>query len=104
MMPTLEYHELEAMPTLHSGHFANLKIDTAEHGGAMRVWVSRCGLADGEKEPVSVEVLKGGLWTNPLDDVPEGRRLHLQLDAGRWRGYTVVVFRRMDGAWNQGVR
>lgn len=95
MMPTLEYHELEAMPTLNSGHFANLKIDTTKDGGAMRAWVSRCTIADGEDEPVTIEVLKGGVWTNPLDDVDQGRRLHLQLDAGRFKGYTVVVFRRL---------
>lgn len=34
---------LEDLSTLHVGHFDNLKIDT----GLMRVWLCRCGVADG---------------------------------------------------------
>lgn len=52
--------EIEAFPTLHSGQFANLKVDT----GQVRVWLSRMTIADGEKcnNLVSVEVLFEGRW------------------------------------------
>ena len=61
----LDYYELESMPTIHSGHFANLKIDT----GTVRVWLSRCSIADGELDPVQCAVLEDGVWiTVPLHD------------------------------------
>jgi len=94
-MPTLEYHELAELPTLRAGHFANLKIDTRPSGGKMCVWVSRCTCKDGEREPVTVEVKDDtGNWRNLLDDVEDGRRLDVKLDAGRYAGFLVVVFRR----------
>jgi len=52
--------ELAAMPTLHQGHFANLKVDTGE----IRIWLSRCTIADGELDPVSVEKLVNGCWVD----------------------------------------
>lgn len=52
------YDELERMPTLHSGHFANLKVDT----GTLRIWVSRMTIADGELDPIQVERLENGVW------------------------------------------
>ena len=52
-MPMLNHFELEAMPTLAVGQAANLKIDT----GTMHMWVSRCGLRDGETQPIQVERL-----------------------------------------------
>ncbi len=57
---TLE--KLEAMPTISSGHFDNLKVDT----GTVRVWLSRCGLADGlpYDNGVTVEKLVNGRWEN----------------------------------------
>jgi hypothetical protein len=56
---TLE--QLNALPTLHSGHFDNLKIET----DARRVWLSRCGVDDGlpYDNGVTVEHLRGGRWT-----------------------------------------
>jgi hypothetical protein len=47
--------ELEAMPTLAVGQADDLKVDT----GSVRVWLSRCGIADGMKynNQVTVEVL-----------------------------------------------
>lgn len=52
--------ELEARETISSGQFDNLKIDD----GTVRVWLSRCGVADGLKydNGVTVEVLKDGRW------------------------------------------
>jgi len=54
------YDELLAMPTLHSGHFANLKVDT----GKIRIWVSRMTMEDGEIDPVQVERFEGGCWVD----------------------------------------
>ncbi len=53
---------LENLPTLCTGQADNLKIDT----GKVRVWLSRCGIEDGEpyNNKVSVEVLKNGRWEN----------------------------------------
>lgn len=59
-MPEITYSEIRALPTISQGHFSNLKIDT----GTMRVWLSRCGLADGETQPVQVERLVDGVWTD----------------------------------------
>lgn len=52
--------ELKAMPTIHSGHFDNLKIDT----GTTRVWLSRMTVADGMpyNNQVTVEKLVNGKW------------------------------------------
>lgn len=52
--------QLKEMPTLHSGHFDNLKVETPD----TRVWLSRCGTADGEPydDKVVVEKLKGCKW------------------------------------------
>ena len=53
-------NELEEMLTLASSQADNLKIDT----GTIRVWLSRCTIADGEphNNKVSVEYLEGGGW------------------------------------------
>lgn len=52
--------ELEAMPTIHSGHFDNLKFDD----GKNRVWLSRMTVADGMPydNQVTVEKLIDGNW------------------------------------------
>jgi hypothetical protein len=84
-MPLITYQELEAMPTLSVGQAANLKIDT----GTMRVWVSRCGLADGETQPVQVERFEFGRWV----DITEGPRRPIDLD-GEYDGLAVEVFTR----------
>lgn len=52
------YDELKSKPTICQGHSADLKVDT----GTLRIWVSRCTIADGELDPVQVEVLKDGRW------------------------------------------
>ena len=36
--------ELEALPTLFEGQADDLKIE----GGSVRIWLSRCGVPDGE--------------------------------------------------------
>lgn len=51
--------ELQAMPTLHSGHFDNLKVD--QYVGTrpeLRVWLSRMTVEDGApcNNEVTVEV------------------------------------------------
>jgi hypothetical protein len=53
-----EYEELRAMPTLHQGYAANLKVDN----GTLRIWLSRMSLADGELHPIQVERLVNGRW------------------------------------------
>ena len=57
-MYTLE--EIEALPTSHSGQFDNLKIETDDK----RVWLSRCGIADGMPydNTITVERLINGCW------------------------------------------
>ena len=59
-MPSFTIGELESMPTLCSGHTADLKIDT----GVTRVWLSRMGPEDGEAQPVQVERLVDGRWVD----------------------------------------
>ena len=59
------YDELVAMPTIHSGHFANLKVETVDgEGRPVRIWVSRCTIADGELDPIQVERLEDGCWVD----------------------------------------
>lgn len=53
--------ELEALPTLATGQVDNLKVDT----GYSRVWLCRCGIADGMPADhwVTVETLSRlGRW------------------------------------------
>ena len=54
------YELLETLPTLGESQACNLKIDT----GDFRVWISRCGLADGEpfENTVYVEFNDGDRW------------------------------------------
>lgn len=61
-MPRYNYslEELEALPTLAVGQTCNLKIED----GGLRIWLSRCGVADGEPYPnkVTEEVRIDGRW------------------------------------------
>jgi hypothetical protein len=56
--------ELQDLPTLCIGHSQNLKIETP----TVRVWLSRCGIADGMPydNQVEVEQLIDGRWTETL--------------------------------------
>jgi len=54
------YGELERMPTLAQGQAADLKVDT----GTIRIWLSRCSIADGELDPMQVEQLEDGRWVD----------------------------------------
>ena len=51
---------LKKKRTLCTAQADNLKIDT----GSMRVWLCRCGVADGMSydNQVTIEHLKGGRW------------------------------------------
>lgn len=53
-------NEINEMPTLHCGHFDNLKISQPE----FRVWLSRMTLADGAEcnNQVTEESLISGVW------------------------------------------
>lgn len=53
--------ELEHLPTLSVGQADDLKIDD----GDVRVWLCRCGIADGmpHDNNVTVERLIDGRWT-----------------------------------------
>jgi hypothetical protein len=53
--------QLRALPTLSQGHFDNLKVEA----DGIRVWLSRCTMADGEPydNKVTVEVIRNGVWT-----------------------------------------
>jgi hypothetical protein len=52
--------ELELLPTISSGHFDDLKVDT----GTARVWLSRVTVEDGApyNDQVTVERLVKGKW------------------------------------------
>lgn len=54
--------ELRSLPTIRSSQTDDLK---AEPCPTMRVWLSRCGVDDGEicENKVTVEDLRGGRWT-----------------------------------------
>jgi hypothetical protein len=57
--------ELQALPTLESGHFDNLKIDEKVGSSHARVWLSRLTVADGMpyNNQVTVEERVGsGNW------------------------------------------
>lgn len=55
------WEELRELPTISSSQGDDLKIDS-DHG--VRVWVSRCSVADGEpyERKVTVEVIRNGRW------------------------------------------
>jgi len=64
---------LEALPRISEGHSEDLKVETTlDDGTPARVWLSRCGLDDGE------------LWENTvtLETCPDGRWVTVQ----RWNG------------------
>lgn len=52
--------ELEEMPTISTGQTDDLKVDT----GKVRVWLSRCTIADGEpyNNKVTIEVWFNNKW------------------------------------------
>ncbi len=52
---------LESLPTLSVGQTCNLKADDGE---GERVWLSRCGVEDGEPyaHKVTIETLENGRW------------------------------------------
>ncbi len=83
-MPTLEWDELKAFPTLCTGQAADLKLDD----GSARVWVSRCGLADGETMPVQAERLTDGRWENIEPEIGRSMTVHCF-------GYSVRLYKRM---------
>jgi hypothetical protein len=60
IMPRYTASELEQMDTLSVGQADNLKVDT----GTERVWLSRCGVEDGEPfdHKVTVERFNGRRW------------------------------------------
>ena len=59
-MRTFSANELRALPTLSVRQADDLKVDT----GATRVWLCRCGVADGMPydNQVTVERLHNGRW------------------------------------------
>lgn len=50
-------NELETLPTLCVGQADNLKVEGEDNNGRYRIWLSRCGIADGEpyENKVTVE-------------------------------------------------
>ena len=63
-MRTWTPEDLEAMPTLCTGQADDLKMDL----GNVRVWLARCGPADGyHGKPVILERLRNGRWEHWAD-------------------------------------
>ena len=62
---------LRAMPTIKEGHFENLKMEyfSATENKMMRVWLSRCGVADGlpYDDGVRVELFRNGRWATACE-------------------------------------
>lgn len=52
--------ELDAKPTISSGHMHNLKYDD----GKVRYWLSRMSVEDGETSAIYVEHLEDGRWVD----------------------------------------
>jgi hypothetical protein len=59
----LTLRELEKLPTIDPGQFANLKVNA----GGIRIWLSRMTVRDGEREPIYVEFLENGRWVDIKD-------------------------------------
>lgn len=53
--------ELETRPTLATGQADDLKVE----GVGIRIWLSRCGIEDGEPcdNKVTIEEYRDGRWT-----------------------------------------
>jgi hypothetical protein len=94
-VPEIKSWELEQLPTLAQGHAADLKIDTSLSGGIMRVWVSRCCLRDGEKQPVQVERLIDGRWEDVTgEDDPRASSFRTHYLDGDYAGFFVTAITR----------
>ena len=60
----------------------------------MRVWLSRCGIRDGEEMPVQVERLEEGKWIDvSRNEVEAGGRKNYYLD-GDYSGLFVEAWRK----------
>jgi len=58
--------ELSELATLSTGQADSLKIEGEDADGPFRIWLSRCGVADGEPYPnkVTLERIENGRWFN----------------------------------------
>lgn len=75
---------LDLLPTVHSGHTANCKIDTTERGGTLKVWLERGWREytyDECPQPVTIECNIDGVWIGVTD---------------RWENGTFVFDRREE--------
>lgn len=59
------YERLSALPTLAVGQIDDLKYEGTHNSTDYRVWLSRCGIEDGEtwEHTGSLEILNDGKWT-----------------------------------------
>lgn len=91
--------EVDALPTIHQGQYADLKLDDGEH----RVWVSRMTKADGAKEnnAVEVETLENGSWVEANKKQASDRKPKLSKDVqdGKvtWYGGTMLHHEDTEG-------
>lgn len=67
--PRYTLEQIEEMPTIHQGQYANLKIDTSTE----RVWLSRLTVEDGQpyNNQVTVEHLADGSWVTVAEYEPD---------------------------------
>ena len=61
--------QLEGRLTLAEGQAEDLKAEVTFHGQAARVWLSRCGVADGEpwEHTARLELREDGRWYTALE-------------------------------------
>lgn len=76
--------ELDPLPVLSQGQADDLKVEGSDRSGPFRVWLSRCGVEDGEPfdHAVTVERFKGGAWVE-VDRYPAK-------DAERWEAVQLL--------------
>ncbi len=61
----LTAEELRGMPTLSTSQADDLKIETDR----TRIWLSRCGIEDGEKfdNKITIEMIVDGNWETVME-------------------------------------
>lgn len=76
--------DIRELPTIHSGHFDNLKLEWSTSRSQYRLWVSRMTIADGADKDHQI------ILEHKYNDPNEGRTLGTSLGEfprGSWRQF-----------------